>query len=94
MWVHVGIELVLDALPGGEVGGVLVAVLPDGAPGAEDGAGGGAADLVGGGESTLEDAARHEVVGLAVEGVELGGDVRLGVDVRRLRARRGGVGGV
>lgn len=27
--VDVGTELVLDALPGGEVGGVLVAVLPD-----------------------------------------------------------------
>ena len=34
-------ELVLDAFPGGEVGGVLVAVLPDGAPGGEHGAGGG-----------------------------------------------------
>lgn len=96
--VDVGIELVLDALPGGEVGCVLVAVLPDGAPGAEDGAGGGAADLVRGGEAALEDAAGHEGVGVAVEGVELGGDVGLGVDVgrgmgQRLGAR-GGVGGV
>lgn len=79
--VDVGGELVLDALPGGDVGGVLVAVLPDGAPGLEDGAGRGGADLDGGGEAGVEDAPDHEGMGIRVEGVELGGDVGLRGDV-------------
>lgn len=54
-----GGELVLDALPGGDVGGVLVAVLPDGAPTGEDGGGGGGSDLVGGGEAAPQEAADH-----------------------------------
>lgn len=57
--VDVGGELVLDAFPGGEVGGLLVAVLPDGAPRLEDGAGGGGADLGRGGKAVLEEAADH-----------------------------------
>lgn len=75
-------ELVLDAFPGGEVGGVLVAILPDGAPAGEDGGRSGGADLVGSGEAALEDAADHQGMGLGVEGVELGGDVGFWVDVR------------
>lgn len=74
-------ELVLDPFPGGEVGGVLVAVFPDGAPGFEDGARGGDADLGGGGEAAFAEAEDHEGVGVGVEGVELGGDVWLRVDV-------------
>ncbi|KAG6665526.1 hypothetical protein CIPAW_02G167100 [Carya illinoinensis] len=79
--VDVGGELVLDALPGGKVRGVLVAVLPDGAPGLEDGPGCGSADLSRGGESLLQEAADHQGVGLRIEGVELGRDVGLGADM-------------
>lgn len=74
-------ELVLDAFPRGDVGGVLVAVFPDGAPGLEDGARGGDADLGGGGEAAFAEAEDHEGVGIGVEGVELGGDVGVWVDV-------------
>lgn len=97
--IHVGGELVLDPLPGGEVGGLLVAVLPDGAPGLEHGPRGGISDLERGGEAVLEDAADHEGVGLRVEGVELGGNVGLRGDeeglVRGDTCRRvsGGAGG-
>lgn len=99
--VDVGRELVLDALPRGEVGGVLVAVFPDGAPGLEHGARRGGTDLGWGGEPVLEEAADHQGVRLRVEGVELGGDVGLRADVE-LRSRvcggamvwfGGGVGG-
>lgn len=68
-------EFVLDALPGGEIGGVLVAVLPDGAPAGEDGGRGGGFDFVGRGEAALENTGDHEGVGLLVESVELGGEV-------------------
>lgn len=78
--VVVGGKLVLDAFPGGEVGGVLVAVLPDGAPGGEHGAGGGGADVGGGGEAAEEEGAEHEGVGGGGEGVELGRDVGVGGD--------------
>lgn len=74
-------ELVLDPFPRRDVGGVLVAVLPDGAPRFEDGARGGDADLGGGGEAAFAEAEDHEGVGFGVECVELGGDVRLRVDV-------------
>ena len=43
--VHVCGELVLDSLPSGQVSGVLVAVLPHGAPRFEDGARRGGSDL-------------------------------------------------
>lgn len=79
--VDVGRELVLDALPRGEVGGVLVAVFPDSAPGLEHGPRRGGADLARGGEPVLQEAADHQGVGLRVEGVELGGDVGLRADV-------------
>lgn len=82
--VDVSGELVLDPLPSREVSGVLVAVLPDGAPGLEDGAGRGGADLRRRGEAALEEAADHEGVGLRVEGVELRRDVGLGADEERL----------
>jgi hypothetical protein len=83
-------ELVLDALPRREVGGVLVAVLPDRAPRGEHGRRGGGADLVGGGGAAGGDAAQHEVVRGDGEGVELRGDVRRGVDCRQQREGRGG----
>lgn len=94
-------ELVLDAFPGGEVGGVLVAVLPDGAPGGEHGAGGGGADVGGGGEAAEEEGAEHEGVGGGGEGVELGRDVGVGGDEEGVgigiwgcgRGRVGGGGG-
>lgn len=93
--VDVGGELVLDALPGREVGRVLVPVLPDGAPRLEDGARRGGADLGRRGEAALQEAADHQGVGLRVEGVELGGDVGLRTDVeRRRRAAVVGGGGV
>lgn len=78
--VHVRGELVLDSLPRGEVGGVLVAVFPDGAPRLQDGAWSGGADLRRRGQAVLEEAADHEGVGFRVEGVELGGDVGLRAD--------------
>ena len=65
----------MDSLPRGEVRGVLVAVFPDGAPRLKDGA-----DLRWCGQAVLEEAANHEGVGFRVEGVELGGDVRLRAD--------------
>ena len=65
----------MDSLPRGEVRGVLIAVFPDGAPRLKDGA-----DLRRCGQAVLEEAANHEGVGFRVEGVELGGDVRLRVD--------------
>lgn len=80
VWIHVCGELILDALPRGEVGGVFVAVLPDGTPRLEDGAWGCEADLRRCGEALLEEAADHEGVRFRVEGVELGGDVRLRAD--------------
>lgn len=73
---HAGVELVLNTLPRGEIGSILIPVLPDGAPGSEDGTWGRRADLVGGGDAALEDAVDHERMGVTVEGVELGGDVR------------------
>lgn len=79
--VHMGGKLVLDALPCGEVRGILVSVLPDGAPRLEDSAWGGDADLSRGRESVLADAAEHEGVRLGVEGIELGGDVGVGTDI-------------
>jgi len=92
--VVVGGEFVLDAFPGGEVGGVFVAVLPDGTPGGEDGAGSGAADVGGGGEAVEEEGAEHEGVGGGGEGVELGGDVGVGGDEKGFGGRGGGgVGG-
>ena len=83
-------ELVLDALPRGEVGGVLVPVLPDGPPRGEHGERRGGADLVGGGGAAGEDAAQHEPVRGGAEGVELRGDVRGRVDDRQQREGRGG----
>lgn len=68
-------EFVLDAFPGGEVGGVGVAVFPDGAPRGEDGAGGGGDDVLRRGEAAEEEGAEHEGVGGWGKGVELGGDV-------------------
>lgn len=75
------IELVLDAFPGGEVGSVLVAVFPDGAPAGQYGCRSGGADLVGSGEAALEDAADHQGVRFHVEGVELGGYVGVRINV-------------
>jgi len=83
-------ELVLDALPRGEVGGVLVAVLPDRPPGGEHGERRGAADLVGGGGAAGADAAQHEPVGGGAEGVELRRDVWGRVDGRQQREGGGG----
>lgn len=83
-------ELVLDALPRGEVGSVLVPVLPDGPPGGEHGERRGAADLVGGGGAARADAAQHEPVGGGAEGVELRRDVRGRVDGRQRREGGGG----
>lgn len=83
-------ELVLDALPRGEVGGVLVPVLPDRPPGGEHGERRGAADLVGGGGAARADAAQHEPVGGGAEGVELRRDVRGRVDGRQQREGGGG----
>lgn len=80
--VDVGGELLLDALPRGEVGRVLVPVLPHRAPGLEDGAGRGGPNLGGGRQALLEDALDHEGVGIRVEGVELGRDVGVGANVR------------
>lgn len=75
--VVVGGEFVLDAFPGSEIGSVLVAVLPDGAPGGQNVARGGVADVGGGGKATEEERAEHEGVGGWGEGVELRGDVRV-----------------
>jgi hypothetical protein len=64
-------ELVLDALPSGEVGRVLVPVLPHRPPRGEHGGGRRGADLVGGRGAAGEDASQHERVRLGGEGVEL-----------------------
>lgn len=93
--VDMGGELVLDALPCGDVSGVLVAVLPDDPPGLENGSGRGGPDLGRVGEAALEKALDHEGMGLRVEGVELGRDVGLRGDVKGLGFRVGvGVGAV
>lgn len=87
-------QFVLDAFPGREVGCVFVPVLPDGAPGGQNGARSGAADVGGGGEAVEEERAEHEGVGGWGEGVELGGDVGVGGDEEGFGGRRGGgVGG-
>lgn len=80
-------ELVLDALPRGEVGGILVPVLPHRPPRGEHGGRRGGADLLGGGGAAREEAPQHERMGGSGEGVELRGDVRRRVDVRQ---REGG----
>lgn len=43
--VYEGRELVLNSLPGSEIGSVLVAILPHGSPGLKNGLGGRGADL-------------------------------------------------
>jgi hypothetical protein len=83
-------ELVLDALPRGEVGSVLVPILPDRPPGGEHGERRGAADLVGRCGAACSDAAYHEPVGGGAEGVELRRDVRDRVDRRQQREGGGG----
>ena len=65
----------MDSLPRGEVRGVLGAIFPNSVPRLKDGA-----DLYRRGQAMLEEAANHEGVGFWVEGVELGGDVRLRAD--------------
>lgn len=82
--VDMGGELVLDALPSGEVSGVLVAVLPDGAPRLEHRSWRGGSDLGWGGEPALQEAANHQGMGLRVESVELGGDMGIGTNIERL----------
>lgn len=81
VFVDRGRELVLDSLPSGEIRGVLVPVLPHGAPRLEDGARRGGAYLTRRREAVLENAADHERVRLGIEGVELRRYVRLGRDV-------------
>eukprot|EP00256_Glycine_max_P032596 XP_006577394.1 glycine-rich protein DOT1-like [Glycine max] len=94
-------ELIQGAFPGGEVDGVLIAVLPGTAPGGEDGGGIFGADVLGGGEAAEEEGAEHKGVGGRGEGVELGGDVGVGGDEEGVgigiwgcgRGRVGGGGG-
>lgn len=83
-------ELVLDALPRGEVGGVLVAVLPYRPPRGEHGGRGSGADLVDSGGAAREDAPQHEAVRRDGEGVELRGYVRGRVDGGQQREGGGG----
>lgn len=89
--VDMGGELVLDALPRGEVSRVLVPVLPDGAPRLEHGSRRGGSDLSRVGEPALQEAPNHQGVGLRVESVELGRDMGLRTDVERRRWWRGPV---
>lgn len=79
--VNMGREFLLDALPTRHIGGILVTVLPDGPPRFQDGVGRSSADLVGGSQAVLENAANHKRVRFRIECVELRGYMRLGVNV-------------
>ncbi|KAM0946046.1 hypothetical protein DsansV1_C09g0090671 [Dioscorea sansibarensis] len=71
-------EFVLDTLPGSEIRSILITVLPHRPPGLQNRARGSLTELIRSCEPALEDATDHKIVRLAIEGIELGGDVGAG----------------
>ena len=83
--IDMNIELVLNPLPRSEVRRVLIPVLPDRPPAGKHRNWRSGADLLGRSWAAFAEALQHQSMRLLVESVELGGNMRLGANVRRRR---------